>query len=174
LKKENYDVTFKWASGSRFAADPDKVGKELRKGGKKHTAESILLLARSAETELHKCFVWDDKKAAHLHRMDTARCIGRSLVIEEEVSGNPGETIQVRAFECVNEGTNGESRMAYVPTRQALSDSDMRAQIFKRLADDIETATKTAQKYRALLRPVSSTVERHLVAAGKALSGTAR
>ena len=166
-------MTFQWTAGSRFSADADKVGKELRAAGKKHTTESILRLARSAKTELHKCFLWDDKEAAHQHRLETARRIGRSLVIEEEVAGRPGETMLIRAFECVSEEFNGGSRTVYIPTREALSDDDMRVQVFKRLADDIASASATTLKYRALLGPTADRVAKHLSAAEKALAVSA-
>jgi len=76
-------ATWKAGLGSLFKADPQKVANEIAQIGDAATPAQILDKARDGGTELHKCFEWDDTKAAEKWRIQQARQIVCSLVIKE-------------------------------------------------------------------------------------------
>lgn len=76
-------------SGFKFNADAERCYREIG-NLKKITPEAIVDYARSEETELHKCFQWDDSIAAENWRKQQARNIVCSLkvVVEKETTGS--------------------------------------------------------------------------------------
>ena len=71
--------------GFLHGADAQIVANEIEQIGESGvTPAQILDYARDENTELHKCFEWDDGKAAELYRMDQARTIIRCIVIKNE------------------------------------------------------------------------------------------
>lgn len=73
-----------WKMPGLFKADAQKVAEEIKSIGDEVTAEQIVELARDEETELHKCFDWNDQTAAEKWRKQQARQILCYLVIKEE------------------------------------------------------------------------------------------
>lgn len=73
--------------GMSFKGDPEKVYNELQSLGEA-TPEDVVSYARTnTDSELHKCFTWDDTEAAEKWRKQEARIIICSLqvvVIKEE------------------------------------------------------------------------------------------
>ena len=68
--------------------DPQKVYEEI--GENNITPEEILEKAKNPSLELHKCFEWDDSKAAYKYRIQQARTIVCNLVIvHEEIKERP-------------------------------------------------------------------------------------
>jgi len=94
------DRVYRWKEGTPFNADPNKVHDELEKIRIKNKSESIeslsprdvLELARNSKTELHKCFEWDDSKAAEKHRLGIAGLVLRALVYDHYVIENAQKT----------------------------------------------------------------------------------
>lgn len=77
-------ITTKWKINGIFKADAQKVADEIIAIGEEATPAQILEKARNEETELHKCFTWDDSVAAEKYRLQEARTVVRLLVIERE------------------------------------------------------------------------------------------
>lgn len=81
-------IIAKWsATGKRFGADAQKVYEEIMEicdDLESASPKDILEKARSEDTELHKCFTWDDSVAAEKWRLNEARVVARQLVIREE------------------------------------------------------------------------------------------
>ena len=76
----------------QFKGNPEKCYQELQTLGESYTPEDVVSLAEDPHTELHKCFTWDDSKAARLYRLTEARTICNSLrVVVERESGEPRE-----------------------------------------------------------------------------------
>lgn len=73
-----------WKSGSRYSADAQKVADEITAIGEYATPKQILDKAKDAETELHKCFEWDNTKAGEKWRLHQARKLVCSLVFKEQ------------------------------------------------------------------------------------------
>lgn len=88
-----------WRSGSRYnnsIADANKCAQEILSINGEITRESVLEKARDENTELHKCFEWNDSIAAEKYRLVQAGEVIRFLVIEEE--DKPEERPQIRFF----------------------------------------------------------------------------
>ena len=77
------NMVIKWGV-RRYNADPKKCWAEIKSLGDTVTPEMVVEYARDPETELHKCFEWDDTKAAEAWRKQQARLVCGSLVVVEE------------------------------------------------------------------------------------------
>lgn len=89
-----------------FKADADKVYSDIEKIPEK-TPQSIVDYAfQHPESELHKCFTWDDRKAANEFRKQEARHIIALLVFKEEKEDKPS---QIRVLQ--------RSSVAYEPVK---------------------------------------------------------
>jgi hypothetical protein len=155
-------MVYEWKNGSRIKADAQKVGEELE-GIPSRDAASVVKAARKGG-ELHKCFEWDNTKAAEAHRLEQARCVLRMIVTPMEV-GNEGEreTVQIRAYESVrfaSDDDGPDKAMTYVPTREVLSDPELRSQIMGRLEQTIGEAEQTAKDYEYLVPAFKRTKEK--------------
>ena len=80
-----------------FKGNPEKCYEELKSLGEGYTPEDVLNLAEDPNTELHKCFTWDDTKAARLYRLHEARVICSSLKVT--VERKEGVTQQYRVIQ---------------------------------------------------------------------------
>lgn len=69
-----------WKFPGLYKGDANKVSDEILSIGETATPEQILDKARDPDTELHKCFDWDDRVAAEKWRLQQARQIVCSLV----------------------------------------------------------------------------------------------
>lgn len=110
-------LSAQWKPGfsSLYKADAQKVAEEISSIGESATPAQIVYKARGVETELHKCFEWDDAKAAEAHRLQQARQVVCHLVIRETVTdGNP----PIRFF------FKPDNRNGYQPTRTIIRNKD--------------------------------------------------
>lgn len=64
--------------------DPQKVAEEIMGIGESATPRQIVDRARDEKSELHKCFEWDNEKAALAYRLQQARTVVHVLVIQED------------------------------------------------------------------------------------------
>ena len=71
-----------WKIKGIYKADAQKVADEIGEG--KVTPQEVLEKARDKNSELHKCFEWDDGIAAEKYRLSQAGGILRTLVIKRE------------------------------------------------------------------------------------------
>ena len=62
--------------------DAQKVAEEIVSIGDSATAQQIVEYATNEKSELHKCFEWDDTKAAYQYRLTQARTLTSHLVVE--------------------------------------------------------------------------------------------
>lgn len=84
-----------WRSGF-FKADAQKVADEIGAIGEEVTPAQILDKARDKNTELHKCFEWNDSVAAEKYRLHQARMIVCNLVFKN--LEHEDDTPKVRVF----------------------------------------------------------------------------
>lgn len=101
------------------------------------TPENVLEYARNENTELHKCFEWNDTVAAELYRLKQARDIIVSFVIKSEEKEQP----QIRAFQITTE------RNVYQPTRLFLQQPDQYKELLKRAKQELQAFK---QRYKML------------------------
>ena len=91
-------IEFAWrdAPSTFHKADAQKCGEEM---GDSPTPESVLAKAKDPTSELHKCFEWDDTKAAEKYRLTQARQIIQFIIIKETKK----KEHQVRYFQISKE-----------------------------------------------------------------------
>ena len=128
-----------WKSGCRISADGQKVADEILAIGNSATTAQILDKARDEQTELHKCFDWDDAEAAEKWRLQQARHIVCNLVIKEK-SDTPRP--EVRVF-FKTDADNG-----YKPTVLIMQDKDEYRKLLDRALAEL---TSFRAKYKTLV-----------------------
>jgi hypothetical protein len=106
------------------------------------TPEELREAAIDPESPLHGEFIWDEKKAAFEHQIDTARRILRSVKITIESRGQQSE---VRAFHPVK--IEGQQQRVYKPTEAILAAPDLTDQLLTRAEGELRS---WANRYRAL------------------------
>lgn len=127
-----------WKSGCRISADAQKVADEILAIGSSATTAQILDKARDEQTELHKCFDWDDAEAAEKWRLQQARHIVCNLVIKEK-SDTPRP--EVRVF------FKTDTDSGYKPTVLIMQDKD---EYQKLLARALAELNSFRAKYKSL------------------------
>lgn len=106
--------------------DPQLVAKELLEIGEDFTPEQIVDKARDINTELHRCFEWNDTVAAEKYRKHQARQLCCNLLIQKDEN---------------KEDVHGELRFVYNNDGKSYKPSTL---IFNRM-DEYEKLLKTAQ-----------------------------
>lgn len=105
----------------KFKADAQKCADEIMEICEQlesATPQQILEKARDSNTELHKCFTWDDTEAAEKWRISEARAVVRNLKIIEQKPDKQTEPTTIRVFYK----TDNES--GYKPTKLILKKPD--------------------------------------------------
>lgn len=105
----------------KFKADTQKCADEIMEICEElesATPQQILEKARDGNTELHKCFTWDDTEAAEKWRISEARSVVRNLKIVEVKPDKEPEPTTIRVFyKTDNSG-------GYKPTKLILNKPD--------------------------------------------------
>ena len=102
----------KWKVDIFNGADAQKVYEEL--GDTNISAEEIVEKAKDENSELHKCFEWDDAKAGRLYRLQQARQVVCNLVFVPKKK----EDAPIRVFHISTE------KSVYKPTKLILQQPD--------------------------------------------------
>jgi hypothetical protein len=86
-------VAYKYKWTRRFSVSPQVFG-EFYYSLPKRSPEELLRAAKSKSAPVHKLFNWDDKAAAHEHRLLQARVMVNSLQVEIITQkGKPGHVL---------------------------------------------------------------------------------
>lgn len=129
-----------WRSGPCvFKADAQKVADEISSIGLSVKPEEIVDKARDESTELHKCFEWDDTKAAEKYRVYQARQIVCHLIIKE-VNNEPQKQ-EVRFF------YKTDSQEGYKPVSYIMRNEDEYQKLLDRALSELKAFQK---KYSTL------------------------
>lgn len=78
---------YAWKAGRACGGDVQRIGEELDAIQKAHggvTPADVVAVASSPESAMHKCFEWDDTKAATNYRHGQARNLVRSITVKTE------------------------------------------------------------------------------------------
>ena len=105
------------------------------------TPENVLDKARDKETELHKCFEWDNSVAGEKYRLIQARDIIRHFVIVTPEESKEEEPVKVRSYQITTK-TN-----VYEPTRVFLQKPDEYSALLERAKKELEAFK---QRYKIL------------------------
>lgn len=89
--------------------DPYKVYNELQGLGENVKPVDIVEAASDENSELHKCFEWDDSEAARKYRLQQARNLVMNLVIVE--SEHKEEPQQIRVMYTSNKGGYKQTKL---------------------------------------------------------------
>lgn len=158
-------MVYKWKAGARVRGSAQDIGEELERV-KQRDAPGVLKVARRSKGAIHNfVFDRDTENAAEAYYLNRAGYLLRTLVAVHEVDTPEGEkaTIEVRAYEAVHlpqDDDDPEKPMTYVPTQEALSDPDLRAQVMNRLDSVIAEAERTANAYTYLVPGLKRTSEK--------------
>ncbi len=90
-----------WKIGGIFKADAHEVAKEICSIGDECTPQDLVKYARNENSELHKCFEWNDSIAGEKYRELQAQKVLTTLVITKDL-GEDKKPVQYRLF--VNTG----------------------------------------------------------------------
>ena len=126
-----------WKFNFFNGADAQKCYEELG-GDVNLTPEQIVQKAKDENTELHKCFEWDDSKAADKYRLEQARHLVCNLVF---VPKKKDET-PVRVFHISQE------KSVYKPTKLILSKPDEYSALLERAKQELYAFQR---KYKSLI-----------------------
>lgn len=128
-------ITATWGTRS-FKADATKCASEIMEICEKMesaTPQQILEKARDESTELHKCFTWDDSKAAEKYRTFEARQVVCCLKIVEQKPDKEPEATPIRVFYK----TGNDS--GYKPTQLILKQPDEYKALVERCRKELLT-----------------------------------
>lgn len=140
-------ITAKWREGFGFYKDVDaqKVAEEIKSIGEYATPKEIVDKARSENTELHKCFEWNDTIAAEKYRLQQARDVVYHLVIKEEVV--PQNRPEIRFF------VKPEVSKGYKETKLVIKQEDEYTKLLEQAYSELR-AFKRKYNYLEELREI--------------------
>ena len=119
-----------WRIDGIYKADAQKVADEI--GNDRISPAEVLEKARDVNSELHKCFEWNDSIAAEKYRLQQARGILINLVYKEkESNAEPVRTFQITS-----------QRNVYQPTVSFLVQDDEYQNLLKRAKSELESFKK--------------------------------
>lgn len=119
-----------WRIDGIYKADAQKVADEI--GNDRISPAEVLEKARDVNSELHKCFEWNDSIAAEKYRLQQARGILINLVYKEkESNAEPVRTFQITS-----------QRNVYQPTVSFLVQEDEYQNLLKRAKSELESFKK--------------------------------
>lgn len=124
-----------WKVKGLYKADAQKVADEIGSG--QITPQEVLEKAKDVNSELHKCFEWDDSIAAEKYRLQQAR----SIIINLVYAPKKEEEQSVRCFSLTSKVST------YQPTQQFLVQEDEYQTLLKRALSELEAFKK---KYHTL------------------------
>ena len=124
-----------WRIKGIYKADAQKVADEI--GERSITPQEVLEKAKDENSELHKCFEWDNDVAAEKYRLEQARKIIINLVYVPTKK----EEQQVRCFQITSE------KHVYQPTKHFLVQENEYQALLKRAKNELESFKK---KYATL------------------------
>lgn len=97
-------ITASWRTPGLFKADAQKVCDELMEIGEEFTPEEIVEAAADETKELHKCFEWDNDKAAKSYRLYQARVLTSQIIFKREVHEGEEPPVPTRVFNMTKRG----------------------------------------------------------------------
>lgn len=100
------ETIIKWKTGVFSKANAEKCYNEISSLGEEVTPEQVVTKAKESDSELHKCFEWDDTAAAEKYRLHQARNVINSLIVIKHDVKEKSEPVQFRVM-MKNENASG-------------------------------------------------------------------
>ena len=137
------ETIIKWTTPGFFKADATKCYEEIQDIGDEVKPEQVVERATNPESELHKCFDWDDSSAANKYRLYQARLVINHLIVVTRDTDEEKEPVQFRVM-LKNESTKDS---AYKQTLVMVRDEDE----YRKLLDQAYRELHSfKQKYQCL------------------------
>lgn len=105
-------IVASWKIDGIFKADAEKVASEITSIGEECKPCEVVEYAKNPQTELNKCFEWNDTIAAEKYRISQAGDIIRNLVIVK-VADNVEEKTNIRFFSSTGQTTYKPTQVMY-------------------------------------------------------------
>lgn len=143
------ELNVRWGNKS-FAGDANKVYLEIESIGENVKPQEMVDYAKNnPDSELYKCFTWDNDKAADKYRLFEARQIACNLVVQWQKSDTPDtKTHEVRILHRasldVDEG--------YKPLTVIVKNDDL----YTGLLDEAKSKLNEFRKKYAILKELKS------------------
>ena len=106
-------ITAAWKIDGIFKADPQKVAYEISALGDEVTPDELVNAAKNEQSELHKCFDWDNDIAAEKWRKHQARKIMCFLIIKNGNENDGQNAPPVRFMYKTDSGGYKPSKMVF-------------------------------------------------------------
>ncbi len=116
------------------------------------TPDKLLAASKGKRSLLHDYFEWDDKNAAHKHRLSQASYLLRIIVVEDDNDAGDDDVVSVRAFVPVSQ----EDESHYVTIDQAMSDADMRMQVLARAKRELKSFRDKYETFKEFKRVIAA------------------
>lgn len=111
-----------------FRADAEKVYSDLENIGELSPQNVVDYAQEHPDSELYKCFTWDDTKAANEWRKQEARQVMRLLVFEDKETEQP---TKIRVLQnCADE---------YVPVKLIVKNKDEYQKLLERAYAELQS-----------------------------------
>lgn len=138
-----YKTKYSWRNVT-FPVKADDAAEELTRIQNKYgevTPKLLLDESRNEDAVMHKCYEWDDTKAAEKWRLQQSRLIMSCLTVTyEETDLDAGEVkkINVRAFQNVSDEKDG----TFVHVRDAMQTGAYRDAVLRRAINELAAFRK--------------------------------
>ena len=120
-----------------FNADAQKVYNEIEAINNKTPQNLVDYAAANPDSELHKCFTWNDAKAANEYRKEQARRVMQLLVFRED---EKEETTHIRVMQKASD--------EYKPVVQIVRDKDEYKKLLARAKAELK---QFRERYKKLV-----------------------
>lgn len=131
-----------WKIKGLFKADAGECYEEIKSIGEEVTPQEIVDFAKDKNTELHKCFTWDDTKAANNWRKQEARMVSCNLVVKYVDKDNKKENLRVLV--------QTERGRSYTPVTRISRDEDKYAEMLRRAKTELSVFKKKYNQVKEL------------------------
>jgi hypothetical protein len=145
-EKGGINMVYKWKQ-ERFPVKAQEAGEELERMQARNngiTPQIVVEESKPKDSTLHKCFEWDDTKAAGKFREQQARVLIANI-ITVRVEEDQEEIKPVRAFVNVTDCDDEPSK--YISLETALNDENYKKQM---IGNALKELKSFQQKYRNL------------------------
>lgn len=137
-----------WKVKGIFKADAGKVYKEI--GSENITPEQVLEKAKDEDSELHKCFEWDDSIAAEKYRLAQARQIIQLIVTVPDKKEEPPK----RVFQISSE------KNTYQPMSFFIKNEDEATILLNRAIEELRAFQKRYSSIKGDLEEVFEAIDK--------------
>ena len=131
-----------WKIPGLYKADAAQCYEEITSIGEEVTPQEIVDFARDKNTELHKCFTWDDTKAANNWRKQEARMVSANLVVKYRNKENKTENLRVLV--------QTEKGRSYTPVTRISRNEDKYAEMLERAKAELTVFKRKYNQVREL------------------------